>query len=156
MNNTTAYVLPPFIFNINKPEREVAKIRAHGMCVFLLHSCINHSCCPSILCNTRIITTFDLITDVENRIKKEDKATKAKVIIRAIKPIKTGEEIQFTCMLLTLGCDMQRGLIIYLQILMKHRRRQTESENFYQSMVLHVIARVVVKYSKPQVLSFMP
>lgn len=80
MNNTTAYVLPPFIFSLNRAEKEVAHVRAHGMCLFLIHSCINHSCSPN----------------VENRSLLNDKTTNAKVIIRAIKPIKKGEELQFT------------------------------------------------------------
>jgi hypothetical protein len=48
LNNTTAYVLPPIFHHLSISLGAVANARAHGSCLFTIHSCINHSCSPSI------------------------------------------------------------------------------------------------------------
>eukprot|EP00026_Physarum_polycephalum_P008497 Phypoly_transcript_08585.p1 GENE.Phypoly_transcript_08585~~Phypoly_transcript_08585.p1 ORF type:complete len:482 (+),score=27.99 Phypoly_transcript_08585:45-1490(+) len=80
LNNTTAYVLPPIFYQLKIRQPEVAHARAHGICLFTIHSCINHSCSPN----------------AENRSTKEDRVTNAKVVLRALKPIKQGEELLIT------------------------------------------------------------
>jgi len=80
LNNTSAYVLPPIYYHLNILQAQVAHIRAHGSCLFALHSCINHSCSPN----------------VENIYNKRDIVMNAKVVLRAIKPIRQGEELSIT------------------------------------------------------------
>lgn len=65
--------------------------------------------------------------DAENRSTKDDRVTTAKVIVRAIKPIKKGEELLITCMYIDVA--FAPVFTLSMQILMRHKQKQSGSKN---------------------------